>query len=143
MRTVQPETERSFQLDRSTPRAAAEWFRNHAESAGLSPERFAQAELCLDELVTNVFRHGDKGTRPVTLTVSLKRGPGEFLVVVEDDGRFFDPRQAPDPLFASSLEEASPGGRGVFLVRSIADELRYEHTEEGRNRSTLVFRHGD
>lgn len=134
-------TERSFPGDRSAPRSAADWFRSHAAVAGLPPERFGQAELCLDELLTNVVRHGGDPAHPITLTVSLRREGGDFLVAVEDDGRAFDPRQAPAPVFASSLEETPAGGRGVYLIRSLADELRYER-REGRNRVTLVFRPG-
>lgn len=132
--------ERSFLVDQTVPRAAADWFREHAESAGLTPDRLGQAELCLDELVTNVVRYaGGSGAHPITLTVSLRRDAEELLVVVEDDGGPFDPRQAPDPVFATTLDEAPTGGRGLFLVRSLADELRYVRENE-RNRITLAFR---
>jgi anti-sigma regulatory factor (Ser/Thr protein kinase) len=130
---------RSFGADRFAPRAAAAWFRDSAASIGVAVERRADAELCLDELVTNVVRHGGVGARPLTVTVALVGEPGALVVVVEDDGPPFDPRQVPLPRFASSLEEAPLGGRGVFLVRSISDELRYER-RDGRNRVTVVFR---
>ncbi len=122
------------------PRAATEWFRKHAETTGLGPERLAQAELCLDELVTNVVRYGGgREAQPVTLTVSFRRGTGEFLLVVEDNGCIFDPQGVPEPVFASILDHAPAGGRGVSLIRSLVDELHYER-DNGRNRVTLVFR---
>jgi serine/threonine-protein kinase RsbW len=135
----QSSAERSFQSARSAPREVAVWFRGVAQSAGLASEDLDRAELCLDELVTNVVRHGGDGARSVTFTVSARRKAREFLVVVEDDGPAFDPLQVPAPVFASSLDQAEAGGRGVFLIRSIADELRYERGN-GRNRVTIVFR---
>jgi serine/threonine-protein kinase RsbW len=138
-----PPAERSFRADRSAPRAAAAWFRENAaaEAAGLPPQRLALAELCLDELVSNIVRYGGESDHQVMFTVSLQweREPDTLLLTVEDDGREFDPRQTPPPFFASSLDEAPEGGRGVFLIRSIADELRYER-QPGRNRVTLLFR---
>lgn len=140
-----PPSERSFRTDRSAPMAASAWFLENApdegegETAGLPTQRLAQAELCLDELVSNIVRSGGDSGHEVTFTVSLQREPGALLVTVEDDGREFDPRQTPPPFFASSLDAAPEGGRGVFLIRSIADELRYER-QPGRNRVTLVFR---
>ena len=41
---------RTFPVDRTAPRAATAWLRDLP--TGLSPARLADAELCLDELVT-------------------------------------------------------------------------------------------
>lgn len=131
--------ERSFPGDRSAPRAATEWFRSFGSSSGLPPERLAHAELCLDELVTNLVRHGREGPGPLALTIRLENESDAFLVIVEDDGKPFDPRDQPVTAPASTLAEASPGGRGIFLVRSVADELRYERRDV-HNRVTVVFR---
>ena len=53
---------RTFPADRTAPRAAAAWLRSLP--TGLSPTRLADAELCLDELVTNVVRYA--WTEPAT-----------------------------------------------------------------------------
>lgn len=105
----------------------------------MTGDRLARAEICLDELVSNVVRHGGHGERPAKLTVSLSRQRGAVLLIVEDDGDPFDPTRVPAPTLARSLEAAEEGGRGVFLVRSFADGLRYER-RAGRNHVTVVFR---
>ncbi len=121
-----------FPADRTAPRAATTWLRS--APTGLSPSRLADAELCLDELVTNVFRHG----AAQTMTVSVERAGDDVEITVEDDGRHFDPTAAALPPIAHTLEEASPGGRGLLLVRSIAPRLRYER-RDGANRVTIAF----
>ena len=123
---------RSFTADRTAPRAATAWLRSLP--TGLSPSRLADAELCLDELVSNVFRHGAART----LTVSVERTLSDLEITVEDDGRPFDPTAAVLPPLPHTLEEATPGGRGLLLVRSITPRFRYER-RDGANRVTIAF----
>ena len=129
---------RTFPADRTAPRAAAAWLR--AVPSGLSASRLADAELCMDELVTNVVRHAwdasDPGPRSVTLRIG--RAGGEVEITVEDMGRPFDPTAAPLAPIAHSLDEAVPGGRGLMLVRSIAPRVVYER-RGGVNRTTIAF----
>ncbi|HYX20558.1 MAG TPA: ATP-binding protein [Thermoanaerobaculia bacterium] len=129
---------RTFPADRTAPRAAAAWLRDAA--IGLPPSRLGDAELCLDELVTNVVRHGwdaaDPGPRSVTLRI--QRVGADVEITVEDMGRAFDPTSAPLAPIAHSLDETVPGGRGLLLVRSIAPSLVYER-RGGVNRTTIAF----
>ena len=129
---------RTFPADRTAPRAAAAWLRG--VSTGLSPSRLADAELCMDELVTNVVRYAwtdaDPGPRSVTLRID-RVGP-EVEITVEDAGRPFDPTAAPLAPIARSLEDALPGGRGLLLVRSIASRVAYQRSQ-GVNRTTIAF----
>jgi len=130
---------RTFPADRTAPRAAAAWLRSL--ETGLSPTRLADAELCLDELVTNVVRYAwtpaaDPDSH--TVTIAVDRTPSELEITVQDDGRQFDPTAAVLPPIARTLEEATPGGRGLLLVRSIATRLSYER-RDGLNRVTLAF----
>jgi serine/threonine-protein kinase RsbW len=129
---------RTFPADRTAPRAATTWLRSLP--TGLSPTRLADAELCLDELVTNVVRYafGEPDGSPHRLTVSVERAASEIEITVEDGGRPFDPTAASLPALPRTLEETVPGGRGLLLVRSIAPRLSYE-SRDGVNRVTLAF----
>jgi len=127
---------RVFPADRTAPRAAAAWFRG--SPSGLSEERAADAELCLDELVTNVVRYAWEDPTGHEIRVEVERGQEALAITVEDDGRPFDPREAPLPAMPRSLDEAIPGGRGLMLVRSIAPRVDYER-RDGRNRVTIAF----
>jgi anti-sigma regulatory factor (Ser/Thr protein kinase) len=127
---------RDFPADRAAPRAATAWLRRFAH--GLSEPRISDAELCLDELVTNVVRYAWADGASHTVTVRFERSRSEFAISVEDDGRQFDPREESIAPPARSLAEAGIGGRGVMLVRSIAPRLAYER-RDGRNRVTVAF----
>ncbi|HKD16978.1 MAG TPA: ATP-binding protein [Thermoanaerobaculia bacterium] len=129
---------RTFPADRTAPRAAAAWLRG--VSSGLSPSRLADAELCMDELVTNVVRYAwtDSDPGPRSVTLRIDRVGAEVEITVEDAGRAFDPTAAPLAPIAHSLEDALPGGRGLLLVRSIASRVTYQRSH-GVNRTTIAF----
>ena len=127
---------RVFPADRTTPRAATAWLRS--VMLGLSAPRLDDAELCLDELVTNVIRYAWDDPAGHEVAVRVARTPAELTVTVEDDGRPFDPRQAAPPPIPHSLDEAIPGGRGLMLVKAICPRLDYER-RDGRNRVTFGF----
>jgi serine/threonine-protein kinase RsbW len=45
------------------------------------------------------------------------------VVCVSDEGAGFDPSRVPDPTRPENLNR--PGGRGLFLIRSLMDEMEY------------------
>lgn len=55
--------------------------------------------------------------------------------VIADDGRGFDVREVPDPTAPENL--ARPSGRGIFLMRTFLDDVRYN---DAGNEVTLVKR---
>jgi len=71
--------------------------------------------------------------RCVRVTARLTRS--EAVFTIRDEGEGFDPSQLPDPCEAANLEKAS--GRGILLMRSFLDEVRFE---DGGRSVTLVKR---
>lgn len=127
---------RTFPADRTAPRAATSWLRSLP--TGLPESRLADAELCVDELVTNVVRYAFPEDGGKAVTVRVERSSSGLEISIEDRGRPFDPTAALLPAMPHTLDEAVPGGRGLLLIRSIAPRLRYER-RDGVNRITLVF----
>ena len=129
---------RTFPADRTAPRATATWLRS--QPTGLTPTRLADAELCTDELVTNVVRHAwtSDDTGPRSLTLRVERNDSEVEITIEDAGVAFDPTAAPIAPIARTLEESLPGGRGLLLVRAVAPRVAYER-RNGVNRTTIAF----
>ena len=69
------------------------------------------------------------------LHVTARLTPDEAVFLIRDEGEGFDPSKLPDPREPANLEKAS--GRGVLLMRSFMDEVRFE--DRGRS-VTLVKR---
>jgi anti-sigma regulatory factor (Ser/Thr protein kinase) len=57
-------------------------------------------------------------------------------VEIVDDGREFDPRQAPAPE-PQPAGRREPGGLGIHLVKQLVDRLEYERID-GRNRTVVT-----
>ena len=91
-----------------------------------------QLDLVLDELVSNVIRHGLKDDNEHLIAVDLCLEGTELAVAIEDDGVPFNPLEAPAPDITRPIEERRIGGLGIHLVREIMDNLAYER-REGKN----------
>jgi anti-sigma regulatory factor (Ser/Thr protein kinase) len=109
---------------------------------GLPANLVFQVNLAIDEVLSNTMSYGfAPGTRH-EMAVSLTVGQGEVGVVLADDGVAFDPlAQAGPPVLSGGIDERPPGGLGIYLVRTMMDEVRYERAD-GRNRLSLVKRTG-
>jgi len=89
--------------------------------------------LAVDEALTNVIRHAYQG-KPGKMTVSVKVTGDRIEIVIEDLGKKFDPTQVPSP----ELPRHKPGGLGVHFIRTIMDQMVYDHEYLEGNRLRLI-----
>jgi anti-sigma regulatory factor (Ser/Thr protein kinase) len=92
--------------------------------AHLTQEQRDDLAVAVAEALSNAAVHGNRlrsGTR-VDVTVEAK-SDGETCVEVRDSGSGFDVRSVRDPTDPSHL--LLPGGRGVFIMRRLVDEVEY------------------
>jgi anti-sigma regulatory factor (Ser/Thr protein kinase) len=113
----------------------AGWLEDWARE-NVSPAVSFAVQLCLEEAVANVIMYG--GTDRLEIAVEVERNDGALVALIEDNGRQFDPTQAPAPSRATSLRDATIGDLGIHLMRSFASGMHYER-RNGRNRLTLRF----
>ena len=119
-------------------RLAIQAFERFGRAHGLSDGAAWRFPLALDEILSNIVRHGLAG-RPaaVDLTFSVD---GEYVAVeIVDQAEAFNPLLAPPPDTSSSLEDRKPGGLGIALVRQLMDDTRYERRDD-RNYFTMRWR---
>ena len=102
------------------------------------PDLLFPFELSLEEVFTNVATHGAaRGGRTPSVDVRVSSDGRRVTLVVADDAPAFDPLRLPPADTTASLEDRSVGGLGVFLVRRMMDEVRYERVG-GRNRIVMT-----
>ena len=89
-----------------------------------------QIDLVLDELVSNVIRHGLKDNKEHFIAVNMWCDGHDLVLEVEDDGVPFNPLDNPTPDINKPIEERRIGGLGIHLVRQIMDTLAYERRGE-------------
>jgi serine/threonine-protein kinase RsbW len=94
------------------------------ESRNWAEPEIMAVELALQEALANGIRHGCNGdpTRKIQCCVAIDQ-QGEVTVVVRDPGPGFDAASIPDPLDPANM--LKPGGRGVFLINRLMDEVAF------------------
>lgn len=101
------------------------------------PDEFEMpVTLCLEEVLSNVIRHGCQPGQECNIQVRYTLVAGGIEVEVSDDAQAFDPLSLPPPDLTAPLERRKAGGLGVFLVRKMMDEVCYEY-RGGRNHLIL------
>jgi anti-sigma regulatory factor (Ser/Thr protein kinase) len=96
-----------------------------------------RCELVFEEVVTNIIRHSFAGERQSRISVMFGRRGDHVELQFEDDGLPFDPRQT--AAAPAELPDSDSGGRGLLLVRSVAERLDYARTPQQRNQLTVTI----
>ena len=101
-----------------------------------APERVvSQVCVAVDEIFSNIVRYS--GATAVTL--GREAGEGFLRLRFSDNGRPYDPTQAPDPDVTLPPEEREIGGMGIFMVKKMMDQISYLYAD-GFNVLTLEKR---
>lgn len=94
------------------------------------------AELVLEELMTNAVKYGGEAVLAGPLELELDLAPEEdeacLVLTLTDRGEPFDPTGAAAPELGRPLEETTPGGLGLYMVRVMTERLEYRR-ESDRN----------
>jgi anti-sigma regulatory factor (Ser/Thr protein kinase) len=87
------------------------------------------------EALANAMIYGNGSDPHKRVRVEVELSSHEVALQVYDEGAGFDPGQVPDPTLPENLD--GTGGRGIFLIRELMDEVRYN---EPGNCVRLVLR---
>jgi serine/threonine-protein kinase RsbW len=127
--------------------AAAQWIDTIAAEQRFPEQLIFALQLCLEELLTNVIRHGGPKSSgdlsevpipPLNVEISISTGDQRVIMTVEDNGKPFDVVNAPAHRIDRPLDEVQPGGLGIHLIRNFASSIAYERAGLG-NRVTVEF----
>ena len=112
------------------------------ESMEMDEVTRAHIELCVVEAVTNSIRHAYEGESGHEVTVRVVADPQCLEVSVVDSGQPVpeDRKDAPDlVLDEDDPDSVTEGGRGLFLIHTLMDEIHFER-DEGVNTLRMVKR---
>ncbi len=79
--------------------------------------------VALSEALANAICYGNGGDHAKHVSVRIQFGRTAIEMEVADEGPGFNPAALPDPTDPARLE--SPDGRGIFLIRRLMDEVRF------------------
>ena len=102
----------------------------------MTPDVVFNLNLVLEEAVVNVINYAypRKEHQPIYLSATLHEST--IVLILTDTGKEFDPTMVPDVDITLSADEREIGGLGIFLIRQIMNEVKYERID-GKNVLTL------
>jgi serine/threonine-protein kinase RsbW len=89
-------------------------------------ENYGNILIALTEAVNNAISHGNRRDPSKTVHLTFKPSAEELVFIIEDEGPGFDYDNLPDPTAPENIEQ--PNGRGVYLMRHLADEVEFDET---------------
>lgn len=98
------------------------------EELNVSEEHYGNILISMTEAVNNAMVHGNKLDPEKQVVVKVKTDETSIHFTITDQGPGFDYDNLPDPTAPENIEK--PNGRGVFLMKNLADECSFE--ENGR-----------
>lgn len=117
----------------------AAWIESLAKQYGIPENLQLAMNLCLEEVISNVIRHGYRAEADRFIHVKFAMPQeGLFVFVVEDEAPRFNPLDGPELSALNQFEDARVGGQGIRFLRRFADQIDYEPTHAG-NRLRLGF----
>ena len=94
----------------------------------LNDDIYGNIMIAVTESVNNAIVHGNKCDKNKNVFLSLELLENEVKFTIQDEGAGFDVESLPDPTAPENLDK--PGGRGIFLMRNLCDNVNFY--DEGR-----------
>jgi anti-sigma regulatory factor (Ser/Thr protein kinase) len=109
-----------------------------ARQGGFGSKEVYNIQLATDEAASNIIEHAYEGVSNGVLELSCGFQGKSIIIVLVDHGEPFDPSEIPMPDLKADLSERKIGGLGIFLMRKLMDEVRYD-SQPGKNSNTLTM----
>jgi len=97
--------------------------------AGVDDDLRFHITMAVHEATVNAVLHGNDYDSSKLIDVVLENTGKDFIFTIADQGTGFDPNHIPDPLAPENLLRGT--GRGIFLIRSLMDEVHFRQLHPG------------
>jgi len=109
-----------------------------AKKVGFDSEESNKIELAVDEACTNVIEHAYKHDDNQNIDIAIKIDYQKLIVIVTDKGQSFKMEEIEMPDMQSYLAELRVGGLGIYLMKTLMDEVDYQTKPGVRNEVRMV-----
>jgi serine/threonine-protein kinase RsbW len=93
---------------------------------GVQEDAFGNVLIAVSEAVNNAIQHGNKNNPEAKVEIKVANQDDTFCIQVKDQGPGFSYQDLPDPTAPENL--LKDRGRGVFLMKNLADEVEFQNT---------------
>ena len=110
---------------------------SNANNAGIPVATIENIILAVDEACTNIIKHAYKLSPEGEIIIKIDYDNEKFTVTIIDYGKSFDPNQVPLPDLQKYYREHRVGGLGMYLMKSLMDDVSYSSVPGKYNKVLL------
>lgn len=107
---------------------------NAKEDFEINDDMYGNIMISVTECISNAIIHGNQSNAAKMVHLELQMQQGLLKCSIEDEGSGFDYSNLPDPTEPKNIEKL--GGRGIFLMRNLSDDVKFE---ENGKKTILSF----
>ena len=115
----------SFPSDLKNLRIAESLIDDVCRECHIHEDHYGNILIAVTEAVNNAIQHGNMEDASRSVKISIHQNGKELKFIIADDGEGFAFNNLPDPTAPENIEKES--GRGIFLMKSLADEVSFEN----------------
>jgi len=106
--------------------AVREFISSTVEEVKIPPDIAGDIVLAVDEACTNIIKHAYKYSPEGNIKIKLTYSDKKIVVEITDHGASFHPDAVPKPDLKKYFEEKRVGGLGMYLMKSLMDDIHYK-----------------
>ena len=91
----------------------------------LNEDNYGNILIAVTEAVNNAIYHGNEGNPEKYIKIGFESGGNNIKFSMADEGNGFDYNNLPDPTDPLYIDK--PNGRGVFLMKNLADQVEFNN----------------
>jgi serine/threonine-protein kinase RsbW len=111
-----------------------------AKQGGFSEKDVYAIQLAADEAASNIIEHAYEDVPDGQITITCEMKGASLVITLRDEGKAFDPSRVKQPNLKADLSERKIGGLGIYLMRKLMDEVRYQSSPGAGNTLTMIKR---
>jgi serine/threonine-protein kinase RsbW len=92
---------------------------------GFTEDDIDKIRIAVDEACTNVIKHAYEQEGEDHIGIIIKIDYSKLTIVVTDRGKGFNPKSLELPDMETYLAELRVGGLGIYLMKTLMDEVNY------------------
>jgi serine/threonine-protein kinase RsbW len=116
----------------------ADFIAEMGRDAGFDQDTIFHVQMAVDEACSNVIEHAYQGEDRGDITLTCRCEEKEWVILIYDQGRAFDPSSVPEPNLNPNLDEIKTGGLGLYFMRQLMDEVEFSFDENKGNKLRMV-----
>ena len=113
------------------------WLHDTCEEWKLNPELINKLDMCCEELYANITFYSYPPKTGI-IEVTISKTTDKIILQFEDEGIPYNPLEKADPDITLPPEQRPCGGLGIFMVKEMADDIKYQHIGN-KNVLTVIF----